>query len=150
LDDFGLATALRRHVEENKDLEISYEEALGEERLSPDVETSLDRIAQEAFNNVKKHVQTDRAYVTLSRLPGGETVRLEVRDEGRGFDSLAEMEESGGRAREWGSAACERGLLCWGASLRPKAEKVGAPLWSWRCPYQRPLRRKRRNNQHIR
>lgn len=122
LDDFGLATALRRHIEENKDLEISYEDALGEERLSSDVETSHDRIAQEALNNVKKHFQPDRAYVTQSRLPGGKTVRLEVRDEGHGFDSLAEMEESGGRAREWGSAACERGLLCWG-ELKTKSRK---------------------------
>jgi signal transduction histidine kinase len=29
-------------------------------------------------------------------LPGGKKVRLEVRDEGRGFDSLAEMEEGEG------------------------------------------------------
>jgi signal transduction histidine kinase len=74
LDDFGLATALRRHVEENKDLEISYEDALGEERLSSDVETSHDRIAQEALNNVKKALP-DRSGIryadTLARRKDG-------------------------------------------------------------------------------
>lgn len=123
MDDFGLATALRRHVEENKDLEISYEEALGEERLSPDVEPSHDRIAQEALNNVKKHVQTDRAYVTQSRLPGGKTVRLEVRDEGRGFDSLAEMEESGGPGERVGLCSMRERVSLLGGEFKTKSRK---------------------------
>ena len=71
LDDFGLATALWMHTEElrARGWEIDYEEDLGEERPSPEVETALYRVPQEALTNVGKHAQTKRARVTLTRLP---------------------------------------------------------------------------------
>jgi PAS domain S-box-containing protein len=86
LDDFGLATAVRLRVEELRaeGWQIGFEETLGKERLPADVETALFRVAQEALTNVRKHAQTTRAHVTLSRR--GRSVRLEVKDFGRGFD----------------------------------------------------------------
>lgn len=90
LDDFGLASALRLLVEELEEegWEIVYEEDLGAERLGPEVETALYRVAQEALTNAKKHAGATRARVALARRGGspGGRVRLEVRDEGRGFD----------------------------------------------------------------
>ncbi len=85
LDDFGLAAAVRLQVEtlRSEGWEVDYEETLGDERLPTEVETTLFRVAQEALTNVRKHARASRAHVTLERL--GETVRLLVRDEGRGF-----------------------------------------------------------------
>lgn len=95
LDEFGLASALRLQVEEleKEGWEISYQETLGEECLSPEVETALYRVAQEALTNVRKHARTKRARVALTHQPG--RVRLEVRDEGRGFDPRATLGSNG-------------------------------------------------------
>ncbi|HEU4494370.1 MAG TPA: PAS domain S-box protein, partial [Rubrobacteraceae bacterium] len=85
LDDFGLAAGVRLQVENLRaeGWEVGYEEALGDERLPTEVETTLFRVAQEALTNVRKHARDARADVTLQRL--GRTVRLLIRDEGRGF-----------------------------------------------------------------
>jgi PAS domain S-box-containing protein len=89
LDDLGLATAVRRLVEDlrNDGWEIGFEETLGKERLPTEVEITLYRVAQEALNNVQKHARTTAARVALTQWGG--KVRLEIRDEGRGFDPAA-------------------------------------------------------------
>jgi PAS domain S-box-containing protein len=94
LDDFGLAAAIRLQVEtlRSEGWDVDYEEALGDSRLPTEMETTLFRVAQEALTNVRKHARSSRAHVTLER--SGETVRLLVRDEGRGFrpgDSLNQV-----------------------------------------------------------
>jgi signal transduction histidine kinase len=85
LDDFGLATALRRQVENLRaeGWDITYDETVGPERLPLAVETALFRVAQEALTNVRKHAGTTRVDVALRRR--GRRVRLEVQDHGRGF-----------------------------------------------------------------
>src|SRR5215211_1860272 len=86
LDDFGLAAAVRLQVEKisNQGSQVDYEEALGDERLPPEVETALFRVAQEALSNVHKHAPSARVRITLRRL--NDSVRLQVRDWGPGFD----------------------------------------------------------------
>jgi PAS domain S-box-containing protein len=95
LDDFGLATAVRQRVEElrNEGWGIEYEETLGKERLPTEVEITLFRVAQEALNNVQKHAQTTAVSVALTQR--GRKVRLEVMDEGLGFDPSAVLAEQG-------------------------------------------------------
>ena len=85
LDDFGLATALRLHVERLSDegLRTGYEETLGGERLPEVVETALFRVAQEALTNVRKHARAERVHVALELR--SQAVCLQVRDWGRGF-----------------------------------------------------------------
>jgi signal transduction histidine kinase len=85
LDDFGLAAAVRLQVQRlrSEGLEVGLEEALGDERLPPEVETTLFRVAQEALTNVRKHARSSRVRVALDR--SGRAVRLMVRDDGRGF-----------------------------------------------------------------
>jgi signal transduction histidine kinase len=85
LDDFGLAAALRLQVEELRaeGWHVTYQEALGAERLPPLVETALFRVAQEALTNARKHAQTTEVRVQLER--AGAEVRLVVEDAGRGF-----------------------------------------------------------------
>ena len=114
LDDFGLAVAIRMQVEElkNEGWEIGHEDALGEERLPDEIETTLYRIAQEALANVRKHARTTRAHTTLARR--GKKVRLEVRDEGRGFDPVSASEDGGPGERVGLSSMRERVALLGG------------------------------------
>ncbi|NEB40295.1 sensor histidine kinase [Streptomyces sp. SID14515] len=53
------------------------------EPLSPAIEVSLFRVAQESLTNVAKHAEASRVGVTLSYT--GAEVLLDVRDDGRGF-----------------------------------------------------------------
>jgi PAS domain S-box-containing protein len=114
LDDFGLATAVQQLVEElqNDGWEIGYEETLGKERLPIEVEITLYRVTQEALNNVQTHAQTTAAGVTLTHW--GRKVRLEVRDEGRGFDPSAVSGEEGPVERMGLSSMRERVALLGG------------------------------------
>jgi PAS domain S-box-containing protein len=82
--------------------------AEGEQRLPPDVQIALYRIAQEALNNVVKHARASQAFVTL-RL--GPLVRLTIADNGAGFDP-------------GGVPADHLGLRI----MRERAESVGAKL----------------------
>jgi PAS domain S-box-containing protein len=102
LDHAGLADALRLWVDSLRaeGWEIGYEEALGRERLPAETETALYRIAQEAFTNVRKHARTSRVQITLGR--SDETVRLEVRDWGRGFDGAPPEEGLNGERAGFG------------------------------------------------
>jgi len=85
LDDFGLAAVIRVEVEklQAKGWQITYDAAVGNHRLPPEVETALFRVAQEALRNVQEHAGTARVHIALKR--DGTTVRLEVQDWGRGF-----------------------------------------------------------------
>jgi PAS domain S-box-containing protein len=114
LDDFGLVTAVRQRVEElrNEGWEIGYEETLGGERLPTEVEITLFRVTQEALNNVQKHAQTTAARVELTQR--GRKIRLEVRDEGRGFDPSAVLAEQGPVERVGLSSMKERVALLGG------------------------------------
>lgn len=55
--------------------------------LSPAIEVSLFRVAQESLTNVAKHAEASRVGVTLSYT--GTEVLLDVRDDGRGFAEAA-------------------------------------------------------------
>src|SRR5262245_50281693 len=62
-----------------------HESGLLHERLPPEVETTLYRIAQEALNNVAKHAAAKHVEIILERRP--DAVLLIVEDDGRGFDA---------------------------------------------------------------
>ncbi len=86
LEAQGLAAVLRtrlRAVEARAGLEA---ELQGEaaERLPPETERQLYRVAQEALNNVLKHAQASRVVVRLDVGPGRAV--LEVADNGIGFE----------------------------------------------------------------
>jgi signal transduction histidine kinase len=55
--------------------------------LPSDVTIAFYRIAQEAMNNMVRHAEAGRAWVTLTG--SEEAVELVVRDDGRGFDPLS-------------------------------------------------------------
>ena len=89
LDDYGLESALSRHIEEvtkTAKLEIDYQfiSPEGLKRLPIGVELSLFRIAQEATTNIIKHAKASHAsFVVLRR---AHEVTMLIEDNGQGFD----------------------------------------------------------------
>ena len=87
LDDFGLVAALRWFADEFKQtfgVRVDVDIEQPPERLSPEVEVALFRIAQEALTNSGKYAAASRARVVLS-FPDGRA-KLVVEDNGTGFD----------------------------------------------------------------
>ncbi|MCC6905362.1 MAG: GAF domain-containing sensor histidine kinase [Anaerolineae bacterium] len=101
LDDLGLVSALRWYAEEagrRSALKVKVQ-AHGEiARLSPELETTLFRIAQEAVGNVIKHAGAER--VTISLTYERDVIRLSIEDDGHGFDTAAVLKPDSRRA--WG------------------------------------------------
>lgn len=90
LDALGLAPALESLVERQAathGLEITTELTLGDERLDPDLETAIYRVAQEALTNVAKHAGANTVGLRAAR--GVERIEVAVTDDGTGFDPSA-------------------------------------------------------------
>ena len=87
LDELGLAAVLDTYVREwsrHAGIQAVFHSRPGNlERLAPEVEASVYRIAQEALNNVAKHAGARSVNVLLELR--GETLALAVEDDGRGF-----------------------------------------------------------------
>jgi two-component system CheB/CheR fusion protein len=115
LDDLGLTVALANFVEEwSKHFSIQtnlHTTGMDSERPSPEAETNLYRIAQEALNNIYKHAQASRVDVLLERRDG--SVVLIIEDDGVGFEVSDE-------------ALSEKGLGLVG--MRERAVLIGGTL----------------------
>jgi len=81
LDDLGLAASLESLAASVPQLQIHAEASPCE--LPAHVATSVYRIAQEALQNVVKHAGATRARLRLQA--HGDTITLEVQDDGKGF-----------------------------------------------------------------
>jgi len=84
--------------------------------LSPEIEMILFRAAQEALANVRKHAEANRVALTLSYM--GDTVVLDVRDDGMGFDPL--LIDAGARDRTSGGFGLK--------GMRGRVEQAGGTL----------------------
>jgi signal transduction histidine kinase len=96
LDDFGLLPALKRlgqAVRERSSLNVQVEARLGNERLSPEAETAVYRIVQEALTNVVRHADARHVSVVLTRKNGD--VSVVVEDDGKGFVPESAAERGG-------------------------------------------------------
>jgi PAS domain S-box-containing protein len=89
LDDLGLMAALTNYVQDwSNRTSIParlHTSGLQDERLQPDVETTLYRIAQEALNNAAKYSRAGHVEVILERRH--DSVLLVVEDDGIGFEA---------------------------------------------------------------
>jgi two-component system sensor histidine kinase NreB len=96
LDHLGLTAALDQYVDafsRQHKVDVQYETiGLDGERLSPEVETTLYRILQEALTNVARHARASRVDVLLKRRD--DCVVAVIEDDGVGFD-LAAAKQSG-------------------------------------------------------
>lgn len=116
LDDLGLAGGLASLARSIPQAEIGLyvDVDVAETRLPDHIEIAIYRIAQECLQNVVKHAKAGHASLTFS--VGEDTARLEIVDDGRGFDTLENPlggDEMGGY-----------GLL----SMAERAEIVGGRL----------------------
>ncbi len=95
LDDLGLVATILIEVERLREegYQVDYEERIRDERLPDTVEIALYRVIQEVLTNMRKHARARSVCIELWS-EGGE-VRLEVTDDGRGFDPDAAPLESG-------------------------------------------------------
>ena len=89
LDDLGLRAALSNYVQDwSRRVNVPAElhmTGLLDNRLPPEAETTLYRIAQEALTNIAKHARATRVDVILERQT--DSVLLIVEDNGVGFDT---------------------------------------------------------------
>ncbi len=99
LDDLGLLPALVWLVERYAgymEMDVRLEHNGIDQRFSPELETAAFRVAQEALTNVARHAQVSTAVVRFRA--GQNTLRLQVQDEGVGFDvheKMVSLETSG-------------------------------------------------------
>jgi signal transduction histidine kinase len=95
LDQRGLVEALResaRRFGASAGISCTVDSRL-DERLSPASETVLYRVAQEALQNVSKHSKASAATISLRQSAGW--VRLEVQDDGVGYEPATAPDERG-------------------------------------------------------
>ncbi|MDQ3134504.1 MAG: PAS domain S-box protein, partial [Acidobacteriota bacterium] len=88
LDDLGLEAALSSYVQnwsQHFGVPVQlHASGMNKERLTPEIETTLYRVAQEALNNIAKHAEAKSVAVVLERRAG--QVLLFIEDDGIGFD----------------------------------------------------------------
>ena len=86
LDNLGLAPALAAYAHqcsERSGRQVAFSGPAKSERLPPETEISLYRIAQEGIANAIRHGQAQQVHVSLDRLRGA--IHLMVEDDGQGF-----------------------------------------------------------------
>lgn len=87
LDHLGLVAALRQHaqwIRQRFELPVEFVSVGITERLDPEIETALYRIAQEAINNILQHAKATQAGILLEQR--GENIVLIIEDNGVGFE----------------------------------------------------------------
>ncbi|HWF47742.1 MAG TPA: response regulator [Bryobacteraceae bacterium] len=96
LDDLGLETAVRQLCElfeERHSIPVRFSTRNAASEVSPAVAIALYRIVQEGLQNVAKHASAESVDIAL--VGGKARVELSMRDNGIGFDPLAQKRGSG-------------------------------------------------------
>ncbi|HXF74349.1 MAG TPA: GAF domain-containing sensor histidine kinase [Actinomycetota bacterium] len=117
LDDLGLVPALEwlvADLERRTGIEARFRTSGAVRRLPAETEVALFRITQEALRNVERHAQARRVEVRVAF--GDHEVRVEVRDDGCGFEVPAPLDRLALQGR--------LGLL----GMRERAQLVGGTL----------------------
>jgi PAS domain S-box-containing protein len=97
LDDLGLVPALRSLLDEHgrrASVAVRFSAKNMPQDLDPEIQTTCFRIAQEAITNAVRHSSATQIDVDLGREDG--TFRLQVRDDGKGFDAESVQTQTSG------------------------------------------------------
>ncbi len=87
LDDLGLQSAIRWYAERQltgRGVSVRCEFDAPDRRFPAAFETALFRVCQEAMSNIARHAQAETVLVQLAEGEG--VIRIEIEDDGRGFD----------------------------------------------------------------
>jgi PAS domain S-box-containing protein len=98
LDDFGLAPALQLLSEQftkRTTVKAQFHTSGITERLDPQMEIGLYRIAQESLNNVAKHAEATEVNLQFIRYPEG--IRLVIEDNGKGITERPDIVRATGK-----------------------------------------------------
>lgn len=120
LDDLGLPAAIDaslRGLARRHEIKVEFSQTGMADRLTPATEIAAYRIVQEALTNVARHAAAANCRVRLMRLP--DALRVEVEDDGSGFDPAAAPAATGGV-----------GLI----GMRERATMLGGSLRIWSAP----------------
>jgi signal transduction histidine kinase len=96
LDELGLRPTLEALLQRRRDhsafeitAELSFPDpASSEERLPPEIETTVYRLVQESLTNIVKHAKATKVHITVTSSPHG--IEVEVLDNGIGFSPQAQ------------------------------------------------------------
>jgi signal transduction histidine kinase len=129
LDDLGLAPALRWYVDQQAKragLESKFSADLHADDVPPHIEIACFRLAQEAITNAVRHADARMLNVELRRTDA--SLRLLVRDDGKGFD----VASAKARARQGASLGLlglkERAALAGGSARITSSPGEGATV----------------------
>jgi len=101
LDELGVKAALealadrarRTGLEVHLRINLAYEDGRQPDRHTAELETALYRITQQALTNAARHANAQRALIDVHE--EDHTVRVTIRDNGRGFDPAARTDGFG-------------------------------------------------------
>ncbi len=126
LDDMGLLPTLLWHFERytrQTGIQVSFSHNTISERLSPDMETTVYRIVQEALTNIARYAQAPEAIVQLVQRKG--ILRIAIIDHGIGFDPEIDLN----KAKKVGLTGMrERANILGGNLLIKSAPKKGTKI----------------------
>jgi len=130
LDDMGLVAAIKRYIEDysiNMNIKVdSHISGFEDRRLSPEIETTVYRIIQEALTNIIKHAEAHNVSVVMRLADASLTATVE--DDGKGFNNKrAPAQENGNNLGIFGMN--ERASLVGGTLTIESAEKAGTTIF---------------------
>lgn len=134
LDDLGLASALRWIAEQTAQrsgLAIRFEPDVAGQRLPPEIEIAVFRIAQEALTNIVRHAQARNVLMSLSQ--ERDALVLGVQDDGHGFDRVA-MRARAAAGGSLGMLGMEERAALIGAVLQIESAPGQGSRLHLRCP----------------
>lgn len=138
LDDLGLVPALRWMAEQNGSragfaVNVQASDAQAHERLSPELEITCFRIAQEALTNIMRHA--DATLVRITLCCDGDMLTMTVEDDGCGFDAAAVRERAVFGTSLGVLGMQERAMLVAGKLCIESTPGKGSQV-QLRCPWQ--------------
>ncbi|MCA9896591.1 MAG: GAF domain-containing sensor histidine kinase [Ardenticatenaceae bacterium] len=136
LDDLGLVPALQSQVQlfaERTGVQTDFVLNGRRQRVQPEIETIVFRIAQEALTNVAKHAHAQRVTVEIGFTDN--LLDLAVRDDGWGFEPKTVFEAPDGSRQMWGLLGMQERVALVGGSCvvhsqpgRGTAVQVSIPI----------------------
>jgi len=122
LDDLGLIPALRslvKGLQESDGIDTDLKVLGGERRFSPEVESLLFRIVQEALNNIRRHAQASEAQVMMDFAE--DRIKVTISDNGLGFELSGRVDDLP-RSGKLGLAGMQERARLLGGSLKVESE----------------------------
>jgi PAS domain S-box-containing protein len=131
LDEMGLHSALKWYVEgfsERSKITAKLELLADEngERLPPDYELCLFRIAQECLTNIHRHSESSTAVVRLLR--SRREIRMEVSDEGKGLNKETQSRIASGETAGVGLRGMQERVRLLGGSIEVQSNGKGTTV----------------------